>query len=214
MSASIVLKMATPNQTRFACLNFHYAKSVPSAAVSFACFEDNKFVGVIVYGGGANKYIGNQYGMKQGQVYELVRVALNKEQHKMPTTKYVAISLRLLKKVKPLTRVVVSYADRGYQHHEGIIYKAGNWIFDGVSKSDWIMVNGKPMHPRSANAKWGSLKNIPNGYEYIKGAEKLKYLYFFDKELELKYMRQKHKSNVSSVQEEKGGAIPTLTHQA
>lgn len=50
----IILKRATPEAIRYACLNFHYAKSVPSAYYAYNVYNDrNEWCGVIIYGGGA-----------------------------------------------------------------------------------------------------------------------------------------------------------------
>jgi hypothetical protein len=127
---TIKLGLATPNQIRYACKNYHYAKVVPPIHVAFSCYEDGKFVGIIAYNAGTAGVLPKRFGTISGQALELVRVALSGEQ-KTPTTKFVAISLKLLKKQKPNAKVVVSYADITNQHHKGIIYRAGNWIYDG-----------------------------------------------------------------------------------
>lgn len=189
-------------------MTYHYAKTVPSAAVSFACFEDDKFVGCIVYGSGTNNNLGTQYGLKAGQIYELVRVALNQTAHVQPTTQYIAISLRLMKKVKPLTKMIVSYADIGMQGHEGIIYKAGNWLYVGDIKHEWLLVNGELVHPRVANKRWGSLKNISGGYSYTKGYIKKKFIYCYDKN-----MRRELERKALPFHGKESGAVPTSTHQ-
>jgi hypothetical protein len=198
---------ATPNQVRYACLNYHYAKSVPTVQLAFSCYEDDKFIGVIAYSGGANNNLSKRYGLLQGEVLELVRVALNGKQ-KSPTSKFVAVSIKLVKKYKPLAKLLVSYADKTNQGHKGIIYKASNWQYDGLSvsgKDAHYMVNGKLIHGRSMRAKYGSKDKFPP-YEEVFGLEKHRFIYWL-------YKRQEHESNVVSIQETKGGAVPTLTHQ-
>lgn len=210
----IKLGKATPNQIRYACLNYHYAKCVPSVQVAFSCYEDNIFIGVICYGGGANNNMAKAFGLLTGQVLELERVALNGKQ-KAPTSKFVAVSMRLVKKAKPMLKMLVSYADITNQNHKGIIYQATNWVHDGVSKTNkdaYYIVNGKLVHGRSMRAKYGSKANFPE-YEDAPVQEKHRYLYFFDKELERNYMRQKCSGDTTNIQLVKGGSIPTLTHQ-
>lgn len=141
---------ASTKAVKYACLHFHYAKAVPVSSVSYNVYNENdEWCGVIIYSYGANNAIGMPYGLKQGEVVELVRVALNGKQE--CTSKAVAMTLRQLKKDAPLVRLVVSYADCD-QEHLGTIYQATNWIYTGVmmqnkADSSWI-VNGKRFHGR------------------------------------------------------------------
>ena len=42
--------VANNDMINYACKNFHYSKSVPgSRKVAYAIFEENKFIGVIIY---------------------------------------------------------------------------------------------------------------------------------------------------------------------
>lgn len=141
---------ATKEAVKYACLHFHYAKAVPVNTVGYNIYNDNsEWCGVILYGMGANNNIGNEFGLKQGQCVELVRVALNGKQE--CTSKAIALSLKQIKKDLPLCRLVVSYADCD-QNHLGTIYQATNWLFVGTKlqnshDNSWI-VNGKRIHGR------------------------------------------------------------------
>ncbi|MBI4128628.1 MAG: protein Mom, partial [Parcubacteria group bacterium] len=59
------------------------------------------------------------FGLTQLEVCELVRVALRA--HHSPTSKIVAIAVRMLRKENPGIRMLVSYADL-QQQHVGTIY--------------------------------------------------------------------------------------------
>jgi len=145
------LVKASYKAIKYACLNFHYAKRVPGNGIGYSVFNDkNEWCGVIVYGYGANPCIGNQYNLKQGEVVELTRVALNGKQE--TTSKALAMSLKLIKKDIPLCKLVVSYADLD-QNHIGTIYQATNWYFVGISNenknSGHFLINGKIVHGRT-----------------------------------------------------------------
>lgn len=193
------LSLATIEAVRYSCVNFHYAKSVPVKSIAFNVFNNKEeWCGTIVYGLGANAQIAEPYNKWQGQVIELVRVALNGKQEK--TSQAVGISLRLLKKYCPMVDLVVSYADID-QNHKGIIYKATNFIYEGKktegAKTSYT-IKGKRMHNRSiqskgwkANLLWlrehidiSAKENITKG--------KHKYLYCFDEKLKerLKLIQQ------------------------
>jgi hypothetical protein len=207
--ASILIKKATPQQIRYACMNFHYAKAVPSAQIAFACYENDLFVGVIAYGGGANNNIAKSFGLLQGQVLELVRVALS-DKHTLPTSKYVSLTLRLMKKYKPLCKVIISYADLTNQNHKGIIYRACNFLYYGersTNKGAYYKINGKIIHGRSARAKYGSQAKFPAGWEDVPSMTKYLYVYPIDIT-----MRHKLESKASTYHVEESGAVPTMSH--
>lgn len=159
------LTIANNKAIKYACLKFHYAKAVPVNTLGYNVYnDDDEWCGVILYGTGANNTIGSPYGLNQGQVLELVRVALNGKQE--CTSKAVAMSLKQLRKDCPLCRLVVSYADVD-QSHLGTIYQATNWIYVGTmmqntQDSSWI-VNGKRVHGRMISS-WvkahGGLKGL------------------------------------------------------
>lgn len=186
------LELASYKAIKYACLNFHYAKSLPVNTIGFSVFNTkNEWCGVVLYGTGANNNIANTYELKQGQVIELVRMALNGKQES--TSKALSISLKLIKKLVPMAKLIVSYADKD-QEHTGVIYQATNWFYVGTSMenktdSSWV-INGKRYHGRIISdwvkQKGGlnglSRKNFlikhydKNAFEFItKG--KLKYIY-------------------------------------
>lgn len=179
----IQLGLATPNQIRYACHNYHYAKVVPPIHVAFSCYEDGKFIGVIAYNAGTAGVLPKRFGTISGQALELVRVALNGEQ-KTPTTKFVAISLKLLKKQKPNAKVVVSYADITNQGHKGIIYRAGNWIYDGkikTGKGAYYRVKGSLVHGRAMRKRFGNNTAKWPEYEEVGEMEKHRFVYPLDR---------------------------------
>jgi len=185
----VILKKASYKAIEYACMKFHYAKSIPVNVFGYSVFENDEWCGCIVYGTGACKNIANPYDLKQGQVIELVRMALNGEQS--VTSKALSISLKLVKKDCPLVKLIVSYADVD-QNHEGIIYQATNWYFTGHMNKDTTsgyIIHGKKTHNKTVYSKGviQSLKEVrkhldPNAEKFItKG--KLKYIYPIDKSL-------------------------------
>ena len=192
----ITLKRATPEAVRYACLNFHYAKAVPSSSYAYNVYNDGVWCGCIVYGGGANHYIAAPFGMKNGEVFELVRVALNGKQ--TCTSECVAASLRQLHKDAPQLKIIVSYADADQEHY-GIIYQATNWIYLGLTdKGDTsaFIVCGKRMHRKSLhshgwvqNEQWLREHIDPNAKALVtKG--KRKYIFVFDKRLRKEWQKK------------------------
>ena len=190
------LEKASYKAVKFACLNFHYAKSIPVNTFGYSVFNDkNEWCGVVLYGTGANNNLANQYKLNQGNVIELVRMALNGKQES--TSKALAISLKLIKKDLPVLKLIISYADKD-QNHNGTIYQATNWIYTGesmVNKKDAsYIIDGKRIHGKTISDKckrYGLIKNVVNAKKVYKAKEvieyvtkgKIKYIYPIDKQL-------------------------------
>lgn len=152
-------------------MKFHYARAVPVSTIGYNIYNDSgEWCGVVLYGRGANHNLGNEYNLKQGEIAELVRVALNGKQE--CTSKAVAMTLKQLHKDCPLIRLVVSYADCD-QNHLGTIYQATNWIFVGTKEvgvnGGWI-IKGQKVHKRTISGRikrMGGLKGMPES-QFIK----------------------------------------------
>lgn len=186
------LTVASQKAIQYACIKFHYAKCVPVVGIGFNVYNDNdEWCGVIIYGYGANNHIAMPFNKWQGQVMELVRVALNGKQGHGKTSKALSLSLKLLSKYFPAVDIVVSYADLD-QNHNGTLYQSTNWIYTGLTNANQrgaFIIKGKKMHPKSVySRKWKQSllwlrENIdPNAQEFItKG--KHKYVYPIDKSM-------------------------------
>ena len=180
------LEKASYKAIKYACLNFHYAKAVPIVGLAFNVYNDkDEWCGVICYGLGAANNIAMPFGLNQGQVIELLRMALNGKQES--TTKAMAISLKILSKYAPNVKLVVSFAD-SEQGHIGTIYQATNWHYIGYSTDTNLIINGKREHRRTIGSRYGTssiekLKAKGLKIEMINTKPKWKYIYPIDKGL-------------------------------
>jgi hypothetical protein len=185
------LEIASYKAIKYACLNYHYSKRVPTGLnISYSVFNDlEEFCGVIVYGYPATPSIGKQLNLRNGEILELRRVALNSKQK--ITSKALSISMRLIKKNCPSVKMLISYSDKG-QNHYGTIYQATNWIYLEESESSGIeyFCNGKWVHSRHGKS---NIKRKLSG--------KRKYVYPIDKKLieEYKNKGKKYPKKLSDV---------------
>lgn len=139
---------------KYAVMTWHYSRKMPnSKLVKVGVWEGGAFVGAIIYGSGANRHLARPFGLKSTEVCELVRVALAPGRDH-PTSRCVAVSLKMLRRQSPGLRLVVSYADSG-QGHIGTIYQAGNWFFLGASAQSYLKVLGEIVHPRTIYDRYG-----------------------------------------------------------
>ena len=189
------LTNATPQAIRYACHNFHYSGSVPTVQYGFNAYNDaGEWCGVICFGSGACPYIGAPYGLCQGEILELVRVALNGKQ--LATSQCVTAALKELRQQSPIVRMVISYADID-QGHTGTIYQATNWIYEGIKNAgdrSAFVIHGQKMHPKTVysrgwrqSSEWLQ-ENVDPCATMLRTKGKHKYIFCFDK-----HMRQKLK---------------------
>lgn len=144
---------------KYAVENWHYSQCLPAGKlVKIGAWECAEFIGVVMFGRGANNNLGRPYGLQQVEVCELVRIALRS--HATPVSKIAALAMRFLKKQSPGLRLIVSYADPEQGHHGGI-YQAGNWVYVGSSQPQQeVIYKGRVMHKRTANAMFGTIKGL------------------------------------------------------
>lgn len=146
---------------KYACENWHYSGCMPSGkTVKIGVWENDTFIGVIIYSRGATPNLGKPYGLDQSELCELTRIALT--DHETPVTRLMSISRKLLTRKCPGTKLVVSFADPS-EDHLGTIYQADNWLYTGTTQSaTFYEIDGDVKHPRSVVAKYGtsSLDNL------------------------------------------------------
>lgn len=184
----MILKRATPKAINYACRNFHYAKSVPSVSFGYNVYNGaGEWCGVVLFGNGANNNIAKTFGMIQGEVLELVRVALNGKQEY--TSMAVAKALKQLHLDDPLCKIVVSFSDHR-QKHIGTIYQATNWLYMGktITSDTQYFYNGKWTHERTINGH-KNRDELKATLPKRENSNKFKYIFCFDKRLRKQYLK-------------------------
>ena len=173
---------------KYAVQHWHYSRSLPcSKTARLGVWENDQFIGAIVFAWGANRHLSGEYRLKMTECAELCRVALSK--HTTPVSKVLSIAVKLLKRTMPGIRLLVSYVDLN-QGHEGKIYQASNWVFVGETGTEaGIMLNGKLIHRRTINSKYRTStidwlqKHVDPRARRLQGKPKFKYLLPLDDEI-------------------------------
>ena len=150
MKPELKIDWASYEAAKYACENWHYSKCLPAGKlVKVGAWEGDKFIGVVIFGRGANNNMLKPFGLEQDDGCELVRIALTK--HVTPVSKIMAFAIRVLKKSQAGLRLIVSYADPDQGHHGGI-YQACNWIYTGPSsKAVKVFYKGKWAHKKTVD---------------------------------------------------------------
>lgn len=147
------LDLCSREAASFAVKAFHYSRTMPAGRlVCVGAWEAGAFIGAVVFGRGASSEIGSPFGLNQSEVCELVRVALGP--HQTPTSRIVSIAVRLLRRLCPGLRLIVSYADPEHLH-VGVLYQACGWYYIGrTNRESLIRVNGRLLHPRTVTSRY------------------------------------------------------------
>jgi hypothetical protein len=176
-------------QTALAAVKrWHYSGGCTTVMSKYGAWEDDRFIGCVLFSAGAASCIAKPFGLQSNEVRELVRVALDR--HETPTSKIVAIALRMFRKDHPECKVVVSYADTA-QGHVGTIYQAGGWLYLGSKSYHAYRVNGILTHPKTLHTRYGIggqsvpwlRANVDPQAERVRTPAKHKYCWIFDREL-------------------------------
>lgn len=235
MSEKVALKLdwCSYEAAKYAVEHWHYSRSMPAGkSVKCGVWEEDIYIGVVIFSLGSNKAIGMPFGISNIQVCELTRVALTK--HTSPVSKIVSIAIRMLKIQSSGLRLIVSYADPR-EGHIGAIYQASNWIYCGRSPGDdkrnhpYKAPDGKIIHWRTMSgicARVGRPHTeqtaIVLGYEPLSFVAKYKYLYPLDEAMrkQIEPLRKPYPKrqpcgtgeidNAPQPNEETGGARPTV----
>ena len=173
---------------KYAVQHWHYSRSLPcSKTARLGVWEDDKFIGAIVFAWGANRHLAGEYELRMIETAELCRVALAK--HSTPVSRILSIAVKMLKREMPGIRLIVSYADLNHGHF-GKIYQASNWVFVGETGHEaGIVLNGKLTHRRTINSKYGTStiewlhEHVDSCARRVEGKPKFKYLLPLDDEI-------------------------------
>ena len=208
---------ATHAAAKYACEHWHYSKCLPvGKTLKVGAWEHGKYIGVVIFGRGANLHMLSQFRLEQNEGCELVRVAL--QSHTSTVSRIVSIAVKFLKKSSPNLRIIVSYADPEQGHHGGI-YQAGNWVYTGLSaKSRKVWYKGKWVHKKTVDDAGIDQSRMIK--KYVSG--KHRYLMPLDKEMrkQIEPLRKPYPKKQDTCagseavshqpfQAEDGGSIPT-----
>ena len=150
MKANLKIAWATHQAAKYAVETWHYSRCMPvGKLVKVGVWENGQFIGVVIFGRGANHNMAKAHRLNQDEACELVRVALT--EHKAQVSRIIRIAVVFLKRKSPGLKLIVSYADRD-QGHNGCIYQAGNWVYKGLSASAVkLWYKGKWAHKKTVD---------------------------------------------------------------
>lgn len=157
-----IVKPVERSEIRSFIETWHYSKSIKGvkSTYCFGLFDGDNLIGAMLFGdvGMANAW--KKYANKREEILELRRLCCIDDTPKNTESYFIGKCLKYLKKETPI-RHIVSYADSN-QGHEGIIYKATNFEYKGLTSPGRVIVrlsDGKQYHDKTIRTKYkGKLK--------------------------------------------------------
>jgi hypothetical protein len=146
--ATLRLDWCSHAAAKYAVEHWHYSRSLPTPPlVKIGVWENERFIGCVLFSRGATQNIGAPFGLPQTEVAELTRIAL--DGHRSPVSRVLKLALVFLRQQCPGLRLLVSYADPGHGHVGGV-YQASGWLYLGQrdGTTEYIGPDGKRWHAR------------------------------------------------------------------
>lgn len=183
---------------KYAVKHWYYRSEMPAGSIiKIGAWEDDKFIGCIIFGKGANNSLGSPYGLVHTEVCEMVRVAFTS--HQSPMSKILKFAIKKLKQRCPDLKLIISFADQDI--HYGGIYQATNWIYSGLTDTaNEYIINGERVHGVSLRKlretrkmKHLTSKEFANfldpNYQVVKSSQKHRYLFPLDRKMTCKLQK-------------------------
>lgn len=215
-----------PNRiARKIIIDNHYSKRFPASIICFGIFKEERLLGVCCYGTGNSQWHKRLVkGTVNGEYFELTRLWVDDELGKNTESRFISLTLRLIKKNLPHVKWVISFSDLN-QGHEGSIYRATNFLYIGLGGFDSEVYNeatGIKINNRTLSSlKFGVKEQKEMGFKKIPSKGKNKYIYFIKpeekKNLQVtvkEYVRAESKDSVAAnFQLAEDGASPISAHK-
>lgn len=231
----IEVKVIDSASSRKIVERYHYSgKCTQNSQVHFGVFLNGKLEGALQFGPSIDKRrMAQNLGIGFNESLELNRMALSDNCPKNSESRALGICLRILKKKYPFLKIIISFAD-ACQCGDGTIYRASGFKLHSYKKNTSLleMPSGEIIAKKSlddklsSDGKYLSSIAIKNGAKPLIGFQ-MKYLYFFDKNLEKRFKfvdfdkipnevkmykglrRSEHENNAADFQSAESGATPT-----
>jgi hypothetical protein len=181
------------NDCRRFCEKTHYSKSYGAGGrLYFSLYYQNKLVGVSIWRGPIGRSMYMLFGLDDNKsILDLSRFCLDDCMPKNTASYFLSRCIKWIKQNKNDINYLTTYADYN-ENHNGIIYKATNWLPFGVGGDGVriyeIMKDGslKLRHTRKIK---GEKKEDKSKFKIIKVEEKFRYV------ISLRTTREEFKNN-------------------
>lgn len=182
---NVVVSVCDYNEAKKCISKWHYIGKIGNCSIALKAEINGETIAVCTFGSVTRIETAIKQGVLPSEILELSRFVIHPKYHKKNFGSYfISKCIKYIKKNYENIKLLVSFADMSY-NHEGIIYKASNWVYDGqTSPNYWYVKDGRTIvHKKSV---WNKAKkdNIPineyvknNGLVKVIGEKKNRYIY-------------------------------------
>jgi len=136
----VQVKSLKPRIARQFISKWHYSgKPYPKSRLHLGAFLDGRLVGVMQFGDplDRSKVIGLVSGTKWHDMLELNRMAMIDDTPKNTESRFISVSMKLIKKHYPKIEWILSFSD-GCRCGDGTIYRASGFVLTNIKKNSGI----------------------------------------------------------------------------
>jgi hypothetical protein len=157
--ADTILSRVETLEARCFLGKYHYLPAISKYGKHYGAFVDDTLVAVCTFSGVTRKETANRLGVKPRSMRELSRFCIHPSYQKKNFASYLLSRfVKLFGKDNRDVKMLVSFADHT-EGHEGTIYKATNWTYDGDCKASYyyISADGCVIHKKTV---WDRAKKL------------------------------------------------------
>lgn len=171
------------NTSKIFLSKYHYLNTIGNHSIRIGAYLNDELIALCIYGPLTRKESADKQGYDPKEMLELTRFCIHSSYHKKNFASwFISKTINYIKKLNKY-KCLISFADSTF-NHTGCIYKASNWILDGVLNPDYWYVDseGYVMHKKTLYKHAISLKlkeaefSANKGYTKVYGKEKYRYI--------------------------------------
>ncbi len=155
----------------------HYLGCGGRNGYTLGLYIDDMLIGIAMIGSITRAEIANKQNLPTSVVRELARFCIHPEYHfKNIPTWFLSRLVKRYKQEHPNIQLLVSFAD-ATRGHEGTIYKAANWTFDGFTHRSYHYLdkNGVEIHKKTIYGMAKKLGITERQYMETNGLERVRH---------------------------------------
>ena len=183
--SELEIKEVPLDESRIFVTKYHYSGKLGNSSIKYGVYLNDVLLAICIFGAITRKESATRLGYKYNEILELTRFCIHPQYQKRNLASwFISRCIKKLKSEYKQYKCLISFADTTFNHNGGI-YKASNWEFDGeVNPSYWYVdKDGSRIHKKTL---WNQARDYHTTevefakmfkYTKVPGKKKYRYLY-------------------------------------
>lgn len=182
---SVSIKKTNKDDAKKFLYRYHYIGKLGNNSSPYGAYIDDKLIAICSFSSITRKESAERLGLESRELRELSRLCIHPQYQKKNFASWlISRCIKLIKNEYPHLKCLISFADTTFNHN-GTIYKASNWVYDGktapsywyVDRDGYVM-HKKTLYNRALSAKMKEKEFADKfGYTKVHGKEKCRFIY-------------------------------------